>query len=209
MNLPKHQTLGEEIANAVSHGIGALISVAGLVLMIIKAKTTEATIGVILFGASAIILYLMSCLYHSFKRDSTTKKVFRRFDYASIYLLIGGTYLPIFLIVFDTPLDYIYIFIQWAVIITGITLKSVHFYKYTWVHFILYLILGWSGIMIFKPLLDLSVPAFMYILFGGISYTIGTIFYGLRKFKYNHFVWHLFVMGGTILHFFAIYLYLL
>ena len=73
----------------------------------------------------------------------------------------------------------------------------------------LYLILGWSGIFIFKPLLDLSLPAFMFILFGGVSYTIGTIFYGLKRYKYTHFVWHLFVLGGTILHFLAIYLYLL
>jgi len=204
-----NQSLGEEIANAISHGLGAILSIVGMILMILKAKSTEAMVGVILFASCAFLLYLMSCLYHSFKRESKVKRVFRRFDYASIYLLIGGTYLPIFLIVFDQPWDLILITIQWVVIVTGITLKSVHFYKYKAVHMALYLILGWSGIFIFKPLLDLSLSAFMFILFGGISYTIGTIFYGLKNVKYAHFIWHLFVLGGTVLHFLAIYLFLL
>jgi len=209
LKLSKHQTLGEELANAISHGIGALLSIVGLILMVIKAQTTEAIVGVSLFGSSAIILYTMSCLYHAFKRDSVVKRVFRRFDYASIYLLIGGTYLPIFFIVFEQPINYIFIILQWTIIITGITLKTVRFYKFKWVDFVLYLLLGWSGILVFQPLYQASPAAFYWILAGGISYTLGTLFYGLRKFKYNHFIWHLFVLGGTILHFFAIYLHLL
>lgn len=203
------QSLGEEIANAVSHGVGALLAIIGMVLMILKSNSLEATVGVILFATCAFMLYSMSCLYHSFKKDSLVKRIFRRFDYASIYLLIGGTYLPIFLIVFNRPWDMLLIALQWVIIATGITLKSVRFYKFKAIHFVLYLILGWSGIFIFKPLLDLSPQAFWLILAGGVSYTIGTIFYGLKKVKYAHFIWHLFVLGGTILHFFAIYLYLL
>jgi len=209
LKLPKHQTLGEELANAISHGVGALLSIAGMILMIIKAQTTEAVVGVSLFGTSAIILYTMSCLYHSFKRESVVKRVFRRFDHASIYLLIGGTYLPVFLIVFKHPIDIYFIVLQWTIIITGVTLKSARFNKFKAIHFILYLILGWSGILVFKPLYQASPEAFYWILAGGVSYTLGTIFYGFRKFKYNHFIWHLFVLGGTILHFFAIYLHLL
>lgn len=210
MTLKKHttQTLGEEIMNAISHGIGAGLSILGMVLMILKAKTTEAMVGVILFASCAFLLYIMSCLYHSFKQETVVKRVFRRFDHASIYLLIGGTYLPIYLIVFDWPWDVVLIAIQWAVIITGISLKSACFKRFKAIHMVLYLLLGWSGIFVFKPLIDLSRPAFMFILFGGVSYTLGTIFYGLKK-KYAHFIWHLFVLGGTILHFFAIYLYLL
>ena len=96
MNKNRKQSLGEELANAISHGIGALLSIVGMVLMIIKADSIKVTIGVLIFGISAILLYTMSSLYHAFKKDTTVKRVFRRFDHLSIYLLIGGTYMPIF-----------------------------------------------------------------------------------------------------------------
>lgn len=208
MKRKRHQSLGEELANAISHGIGALLSIIGMVLMIIKAQSVGAIVGVTIFGVSAILLYTMSCLYHAFKKDTTVKRVFRRFDHLSIYLLIGGTYLPIFLTVFNYPTNLIFIIIQWAVIATGVTLKSATFKKFSKIHFVLYLILGWSGIAVFKPLWDTSSQAFIWILMGGLSYTIGTIFYGF-KVKYSHFIWHLFVLGGTVLHFIAIYLYLI
>lgn len=208
MNKKYKQSLGEEIANAISHGVGALLSITGMVLMIIKASGKKTITGVTLFGVTAILLYTMSTLYHAFKKDTVVKRVFRRFDHSSIYLLIGGTYLPIFLIVFSFPVNIIFIIIQWAVIVTGITLKSVCFKRFKALHFVLYLILGWSGIAVFNSLLTVSKEAFLWILFGGVSYTIGTIFYGL-KVKYSHFIWHLFVLGGTVFHFFAIYLYLL
>lgn len=208
MEKKKTQSIGEEIANAVSHGVGALLSVAGMVLMIIKAKGPAANVGVVLFGVTAIILYLMSCLYHSFKKDTKVKRLFRRFDHLSIYLLIGGTYLPIFLIVFGFPLNIIFIVLQWSVIALGVTLISVSFKKFKKLHFVLYLILGWSGIAVFWPLWQTSIAAFFWILAGGVAYTIGTLFYKW-KVKYSHFIWHLFVLAGTVLHFFAIYLHLL
>ncbi len=209
MKLPKFQTLGEELANAISHGLGAFLSVLGLILMTLKAKDPFVVTGVVLFGASSIVLYTMSSLYHAFKRDSIVKRVFRRFDHVSIYLLIGGTYLPIYIILFNLPWNLVFIIIQWSVILFGITLKSASFHRFKRVHFVLYLVLGWSGLVVFRPLYLLSVEAFYWIIFGGVSYTLGTLFYQLRKFKYNHFVWHLFVLGGTVLHFFAIYLHLL
>lgn len=202
------QTLGEEIANAISHGLGALLSVAGLVLMTVKASGAKAIVGVIIFGATAIILYTMSTLYHSFKKDTKVKRVFRRFDHLSIYLLIGGTYLPIFLTVFNFPINIIFVIIQWTVIALGVILKSVHFKKFQKLHVVFYLILGWSGLAVFKTLWSTSKEAFIWILLGGVSYTLGVVFYALRR-KYSHFVWHLFVLGGTTLHFFAIYLHLL
>lgn len=208
MNKNRKQSLGEELANAISHGIGALLSIVGMVLMIIKADSIKVTIGVLIFGISAILLYTMSSLYHAFKKDTTVKRVFRRFDHLSIYLLIGGTYMPIFLTVFDYPTNLIFIIVQWTVIAIGVTLKSAQFKKFKKIHFVLYLILGWSGIAVFKPLWEASSQAFIWILMGGLAYTIGTIFYGL-KVKYSHFIWHLFVLAGTILHFLAIYLYLI
>lgn len=208
MDKKRSQTMGEEIANAISHGIGVLLSITGLVLMIIKAKGALTIVGVTIFGISAIILYTMSCLYHSFKKDTKVKRIFRRFDHLSIYLLIGGTYVPIFLTVFKFPLNIIFIIIQWSVIILGLTLKSIKFDKFKKIHIVLYLILGWSGIAVFYPLWMASSSAFLLILMGGICYTIGTVLYVLNL-KYNHFIWHLFVLAGTIFHFFAIYLYLL
>lgn len=209
MKLSKRQTLGEEIANAISHGVGAILSIVGTILMIVKASTPLEIVGVTLFGATGIILYTMSTLYHSFKHESTTKKVFRRFDHLSIYLLIGGTYLPVFLITINYPYNMIFLIVQWTIIITGVTLIAASFNRFRVIHFIFYLILGWSGVIAFRYLLAYSKGAFYFILAGGISYTIGAVIYAIRKFKYYHFIWHLFVLGGTVLHFFAIYLYLL
>lgn len=209
MEFKNNQSLGEEIANAISHGVGAILSIVALILMVIKAEDAKTIIGVTLFGISGILLYTMSTLYHSFKKDSLVKRIFRRFDHLSIYILIGGTYLPIFLTVFEYPNNMIYIIIQWSIIITGVTLVATQFKKFQIIHFIFYLILGWSGIVAFNTLMSASKPAFYLILAGGISYTFGAIIYAIRGFKYFHFVWHLFVLGGTILHFFAIYLYII
>ncbi len=209
MNRRNTQSLGEEIANAISHGIGAILSIIGLILMIIKAEGAKAIVGVTIFGASGVILYTMSTLYHSFKKDSVTKRVFRRFDHSSIYLLIGGTYLPIFLLLFSYPTNMILIIIQWTIIVTGISLIGAQFKKFRVIHFIFYLILGCSGITAFNILLSSSYQAFWWILAGGISYTMGAIIYAVRFFKYYHFIWHLFVLGGTVFHFIAIYLYLI
>ncbi len=203
----KTQSLGEELANAISHGVGALIGIVGLVLLLIKSNTIEDYVGSSIFGASIIILYLMSCLYHSFP-PGTTKNVFKRFDHISIYLLIGGTFAPIFLIALDSPLKWIMLASQWAIIIVGIILKAVMVYKYQKIHIILFLLLGWSGLFFMHRLLAFP-HSLWFILAGGISYSIGVLFYALRPFKYAHFVWHLFVIGGTTLQFFAIYLYLI
>lgn len=204
----KIQSLGEEIANAISHGVGALLGLTGLILLLIKSSTTEQYVGSSIFGVSMIILYLMSCLYHSFP-PGTAKEVFKRFDHVSIYLLIGGTFAPIFLIALPHPLKWIMLGAQWAVIIVGIVLKAVRVYKYQALHIVLFLLLGWSGLFFVKHLFEFSANAFWFILAGGLSYSIGVIFYALRPFKYSHFIWHFFVIGGTVFQFFAIYVYLL
>lgn len=156
-----------------------------------------------------IILYTMSCLYHAFLNGSTVKAVFKRFDHVSIYLLIGGTFAPIFLIVLPSPLKWIMLAAQWIVIIVGIVLKSVRVHKFQKLHLAMFLALGWSGLFFMVDLYVFAPQSFWLILGGGISYTIGVIFYALRPFKYSHFIWHLFVMGGTVLQFFAVYSYLL
>jgi hemolysin III len=203
----KTQSLGEELANAISHGVAALLGIVGLVLLLVKSTNTSEYVGSAIFGASIIILYTMSCLYHSFP-PGTTKAVFKRFDHVSIYLLIGGTFAPIFLIALPSPLKWIMLAAQWAIIITGIVLKAVMVYRFQKVHIVLFLLLGWSGVFFMHKLAAFPYSLW-FILAGGVAYSIGVIFYALRPFKYAHFIWHLFVMAGTTLQFFAIYLYLL
>jgi hemolysin III len=208
MALSKRQSLGEEIANAISHGVAGLLGIAALVLMLIKSSSWLETLSALIFGLGIILLYTMSTLYHAFKNDSKVKRVFKRFDHLSIYVLIGSTYSPIFMLFLPKPLGWYLLAAEWAIIIVGIVLKAVNIHKYTYIHLAMYLILGWSGIFFFKSLYEASPQAFFYILGGGIAYTVGVLFYALHLFKYSHFVWHIFVFIGTFLHFIAIYFYL-
>lgn len=203
----KSQSLGEEIANAVSHGVSALLAIAGMILLLLKSETTSDYLGAAIFGISMILLYTMSTLYHAFKEGTTVKKVFKRFDHISIYLLIGGTFAPIFLTVLDSPLKWIMLGVQWAVILVGIVLKAIRVYKWQAVHITLFLIIGWSGLFFINRILPYG-NAMWFILAGGLSYSIGVFFYTTRLFKYSHFIWHLYVTMGTVLQFLAIYLYL-
>ncbi|MDY0210877.1 MAG: hemolysin III family protein [Acholeplasma sp.] len=210
MQLKKTQTLGEEIANAISHGIGAGLGIIALVLMLFKANNGYEVFGSLVFGLSIIILYLMSTLYHAFKPNSKVKRVFKRFDHISIYVLIGGTFAPIFIMIVEKPLGWYYLIGQWTLIVLGIIFKAIKINKFKIPHLMLYLLLGWSGLTLFGPLYAYSSPAFYFILAGGIAYTVGVIFYVLsRVFKYSHFIWHIFVFLGTLLHFIAIYGYLM
>jgi len=202
------QSLGEEIANAVSHGIGVLLGITALVLMLVKSDNGYEIASSIIFGMGMIILYLMSTLFHSFKNGSKVKAVFKRMDHISIYILIGSTFAPIFIIVVQKPLGWILLIIQWIIITLGIVFKAVRVYKYQGFHLFLFLLLGWSGLALVGPLYHLSHFAFWFILFGGISYSIGVVFYAFVSFKFQHFIWHIFVFLGTFFHFIAIYFYL-
>ncbi len=204
----RRQTVGEEIANAISHGVSGLFGIAGLVLLIVKADNGPELASALVFGLGMIFLYTMSALYHAFAKDGTTKSIFKRFDHISIYVLIGATFAPIFILVITKPLGWILLAVQWVIIILGIVFKAVKIYKFQVVHLVSYLLLGWSALGLFGPLYALSTPAFWLILAGGISYTIGVFFYATKLFKFSHFVWHLFVFSGTLLHFFAIYLFI-
>ncbi len=205
MALSKRQSLGEEIANAVSHGVAALLGIAGLVLMLIKSDTFLETLSSLIFGLGILLLYTMSTLYHAFKNDSKVKRVFKRFDHVSIYVLIGSTYSPILILFLQKPFGWIMLAAQWALIAFGIILKATNIHKFAYIHLGMYLLLGWSGALFFTSLYAFSPTAFFLILGGGLAYTVGVLFYALHLFKYSHFVWHLFVFLGTVLHFFAIY----
>lgn len=209
MEVKKYFTLGEEIFNAIIHGTGALLAIAGLVLLVIKADTPIEDVGVIIFASAAIILYTMSCIYHSFPQG-TAKNVFERFDHLSIYILIAGTYTPFCLILLDGDKGWILFFIQWILAIIGVVFKSIWINKYVILHVLIYLLMGWSLIFLFNDIINqLDLIGFYFLLVGGISYSIGVIFYIFSLFKFHHAVWHIFVIFGTILHFFCMYFYVL
>jgi hemolysin III len=205
----KKTTLGELIANAISHGLGALFAIVGLVLLIIKSNTTTEVLSSIAFGTSMIVLYLSSTLFHSFpERMKRVYSVFQRLDHSSIFILISGTYTPFLVLLVRTKEAYILLIILWTITVFGIVFKSIWIDKFKYVHLAIYLIMGWSIVFIINEVYYQVGDAFLFVLLGGISYTVGVAFY-VAKFKYNHFVWHLFVLGGTVFHFIAVYGYLL
>ncbi len=212
------QTVGEEVANSVSHGIMALFGVVALVLMLLKSTDTWQVTSSIIFGVSMILLYLSSTLYHALSFTGS-KSVFKRFDHIGIYMLIGGTFAPIFLLlpVFRMPLlgmegmmslGLFLLIMQWLLIMVGIISKSIWVYRFQTMHIIIFLLLGWSGLYFMIDLYQYSAPTMWFILLGGISYSIGVIFYKQSDKLYFHFIWHIFVGIGTILQFIAIYNYL-
>lgn len=206
-------SLGEEITNAIVHGVGALLSVAALVLCVVFSAihgNAYAVVSSCIYGSTLIILYTMSCLYHSLKVNRA-KKVFRIIDHCSIFLLIAGTYTPYSLVTLNGWLGWLVFGIIWGCAIIGIILNAIDLKKYKVISMILYIAMGWAIIFAFKPLIRaLPVGGFYLLLAGGIIYTVGAIFYGIgRKYKYMHSVWHFFVLAGSILHFFSILLYVI
>jgi len=211
------QTLGEEIANAVSHGVMAIFGIVALILLLVKANSAIETWAAIIFGFGITNLYLMSTLYHSLFHKGA-KSLFQRFDHLSIYILIGGTFAPALLLLpeLQNPifgitglgLGPIVFIIQWLLIILGVVFKSIWINKFSKLHVAIYLAMGWSALIFVQELYRFEPIAFYLVFGGGIAYSIGVIFYALPKIKYFHFIWHIFTSIGTILQFIAIYVYL-
>ena len=212
IKIPKY-SLGEEITNAILHGIGALLSIAALVLCVVFSSihgNAYAVVSSCIYGSTLIILYTMSCLYHSLKINKA-KKVFRIIDHCSIFLLIAGTYTPYTLVSLNGAIGWIMFSVVWCSAILGIVLNAIELNKYKKLSMVLYIAMGWVIIFTFKPLLNaLEMGGIYLLLAGGIIYTIGAIFYGLgKKHKYMHSVFHFYVLAGSILHFFSILLYVI
>ncbi len=208
VNEPPKRTVLEEVGNAVTHGVGALLGIAGTVLLLVKADTGMKTFSAIVYGICMILLFLMSCLYHSFRSGSRVKRLWRRFDYISIYLLIGGTFTPMWLVHWGNPAGTILCCVQWAIIITGVTLVGVFGPgRPLWLHITLFIVLGWAGLVFLPGLIRSNLPLLYFVLGGGIVYTLGIIPFALKK-NGAHFLWHFFVLFGAILHWFGIYLYI-
>ncbi len=215
MKTGNHQmTVGEEVANSVTHGIGAALSVSALTLLIMTTARNGNALditGAIIFGLSMVFLYLMSTLCHAFaKKGGTVRKVFHILDHSGVYVLIAGTYTPFCLTMIGPPTGYIILAIQWSLAIIGIIMRSVFYNKYIAVHVVIYLLMGWMIALFAKTIAPLVDPAGIKFLFaGGIFYTIGVIFYAFKLFKYHHMIWHLCVLGGTVCHFIMVYFYVL
>lgn len=205
---PRRQTVGEEIANAISHGIGALLGIAAMVLLLIKGEGGLEITAAALYGSFMILLYLCSCLYHSLARTKAGG-VFRIFDHCSIFLLILGSYLPICLVLIGGWRGWTLFGINAACTVLGIVFNAIDLNRWDRFSQALYLIMGWSVLMVVRPVIR-AVPwqGLSLLVGGGILYTAGTYFYRRGdRVKMYHFVWHLFVLAGSILHFFFFYFY--
>lgn len=208
LNEPPKLTILEEVGNAVVHGIGAGLAIAGFILLLLKSDTGLKVMASCFYGISLFLLMIMSTLYHAFKSGSKVKRLWRRFDYCSIYLLIGGTFAPLYLVYWGNTLGIIIFSIQWALIVLGIVMISVFGPgRFKWLHFSLYFIIGWSGLVFLPDWFHNNRPLMWMILIGGVVYTVGMIPFTKDK-KYLHFIWHFFVMIGAILHWIGIYYYI-
>ncbi|PIB36887.1 hypothetical protein BFP72_16495 [Reichenbachiella sp. 5M10] len=208
----KNQTLGEEISNAITHGITALTAIGGLIVLIVMAVQSDqkwSLFSALFYGSSLVLLYTFSTFYHSLTHK-TAKRVFNILDHCGIFLLIAGTYTPVLLITIGGVTGWTFFAIQWGMALIGILLKIFFTGKYNTLSTALYAFMGW--IVVFKINLVKSLlpePAFWLLAAGGFSYTIGIVFYIIDyRMKYAHFIWHLFVMTGTVLHFIMMVMYI-
>ncbi|MGL4590031.1 MAG: PAQR family membrane homeostasis protein TrhA [Mycoplasmatales bacterium] len=205
-------TVSEDIANGVSHGIGAIFAYIGLIYLVYTASVNGNAVDVVayaIYGTSLITMFLMSTLYHSIFHDMT-RSIFKRLDHSAIFILITGTYVPYTVVALGSSTAYLILVVMVLLTILGITLKVFFIERFKKIGTIVYVAMGWLVIFEFGALKEaLSYEAMFYLIAGGVIYTIGAIIYAVSKFKYHHFIWHLFVFAAAICHFISIAFYLL
>ena len=198
------QTVMEEIANSITHGLGFGLSVAGLTILVVYASIEGDPWRIAAFsiyGASLTVLYLVSTLYHSFTH-SRIKAIFRRLDHSAIYLLIAGTYTPVILISLRTTWVFYLLPVVWTMAIIGIYIKIFYIHRYERLTLAFYIFMGWMVLIAVKPLFHaIPIESFIWIIVGGFSYTCGVIFYSWVRLPYHHTIWHIFVLVGSISHY--------
>lgn len=208
----RDQTAGEELANVGTHGVALLLSIVGLVVLVTSAipQTDAAGVtGVAVYGGSLVLLYLASTLYHS-ARSPTLKATLRVFDHTAIFLLIAGSYTPLTLIALRGLWGWVLFGAIWSLALIGIAGKLFAFGRFKRVSLFLYVGMGWLGVFAIKPLLAAMDPMGLWLIgASGLAYTLGVYFYVKERRRYFHAVWHLFVMAGSALHFFAVLYYVL
>lgn len=204
----RRQSVGEEVLNALTHGVGALLAVFGTVLLILRAKAYGSLLNVVsvtIFGVSMILLYLISCLYHALP-PSKGKQVFQVLDHCSIFLLILGTYTPVCLITVGGTFGLTIFAVNLSCGLLGIVLNAVSLKRWKKVSLVLYIVMGWLGVLAIPVILkNMSLGGVLLLLLGGIAYTVGVVFYRQKEKPYRHGIWHFFVLAGTVLQFMAVY----
>jgi len=202
----RQQSVGEEIANSVIHGAGALLSLAAIPVLVVSAVLRHdpwQVVGGAVFGAMMFLLYLASTLYHAVP-GARAKQVLKRFDHAAIYLLIAGSYTPFALGALRGVWGWSLLAAIWALALAGVAFKSIFGARYPALSTTIYLLMGWLAVIAYRPIGDHVAPAGVaLIVAGGLSYTAGVVFYSWKRLRYGHAVWHLFVLAGTVCHFFA------
>ncbi|PLS01922.1 PAQR family membrane homeostasis protein TrhA [Neobacillus cucumis] len=199
---------GEEVANSITHGIGALLSMAALVLLIVSSTlygNAWYIVSFALFGSTMLLMYTSSTLLHAFPEGSKVKDLFEIFDHSSIYFFIAGTYTPYMFLVVKGWLGWTIFGIVWGLAIGGTIFKSFFVKKFLFTSTALYVLMGWLIVFAWKPLSEhMPHAGLTYLIIGGLFYTFGSVFYIWRGFKYHHALWHLFVLAGSIMHFFSV-----
>ena len=204
-------TLGEEIANSITHGIGAALSIAGLVAIVAVAALDRPAWQVVacaIYGTSLVLMYVSSAMYHALTNERA-KRVFKILDHSSIYLLIAGTYTPFTLITLRGPWGWSLFAVVWGLCVCGVVFKSLWIGRLKVASTVVYLLMGWCVVVAIRPLLAaLPWTGFMWMLAGGLCYTAGVAFYANSR-RFAHSIWHLFVMAGSVCHYWAVFHYVL
>ncbi|MGB0982246.1 MAG: PAQR family membrane homeostasis protein TrhA [Winogradskyella sp.] len=201
----------EEQLNAWSHGFGVLLGVVALVLLIINVDnhTPQSLFSVIVYGVSVIVLFLASTCYHAVT-DKKLKHYFRVVDHISIYLLIAGTYTPVLLVLLTNSLGWPLFWTVWGIAVFGVVLKLFFTGKFEVLSTLLYLVMGWLIVFDYANVSEaLGKDGIFWLFAGGFFYTVGIVFYAINKIPFNHVIWHFFVLGGAICHFFMIFLHVI
>ncbi|MEH0833250.1 hemolysin III family protein [Pectobacterium cacticida] len=202
----------EEIANSISHGIGVIFGIVGLVLLLVQAVNRDvgslAITSYSLYGGSIILLFLASTLYHAIP-SARIKPWLKKFDHCAIYLLIAGTYTPFLLVGLNSPLAHGLMVVIWVMALLGVIFKLAFAHRFEVLSLLTYLVMGWlSLVVIYQMMMKLAPGSVTLLAVGGVVYTLGVIFYVCKRIPYNHAIWHGFVLGGSVCHFLAIYLYI-
>ena len=207
-----NQTLGEEIANSITHGLGAIASIVGLVFLVIWGAIYGNIYSIVsgaIFGASLVILYLCSTLYHAIT-NIKAKKILRTFDHCSIFFLITGTYAPFCLVTLNGIVGWILFGFNLVLTVVGVVLNAINIKKFHKLSLVFYLLMGWSIVFASNSLLsNLNFSALSLLLIGGIFYTLGILFYIATKPKYMHMIWHIFVLFGSVTHYLCVLFYVI
>jgi hemolysin III len=206
-----HYHLGDILANAITHGIGAVLAIAGAVILTLAASARGASWQVVtgcsVFSATLVLVYICSTLYHSLVRTGA-RHVFHILDHSAIYLLIAGTYTPFCLVTLRGPLGWTILAVEWLLAVAGVVFKSFAVGRFEVASALVYLAQGWFVVVAVVPLVHaLGWHGVLWLGAGGVAYTLGMIFFALDRLRYFHALWHLFVLAGSVAHYFAIYLY--